>query len=80
MLFSTPILDMAIVMKGVRTWGGTLLYQPYTYLLPQRVWFMGRFGGLKTLCPFSFGMGYGFQGTYGSVHVLMYLSFSVLNE
>ena len=41
---------------------------------------MGRFGGLKTLCPFSFGIGYGFQGTYGRVHVRMYLSFSILNE
>ena len=40
---------------------------------------MGRFGGLKTLCLFWFGIGYGFRGNYGSVHVPMYLSFSILD-
>ena len=60
MLFSTPILDMAMGGGGG---GVTLLYQPHTYLPQQRVLFMGRFGGLKTLCPFWFGIGYGFQGT-----------------
>ena len=41
---------------------------------------MGRFGGLKTLCLFWFGIGYGFRGNYGSVHVRMYLSFSILDK
>ena len=85
MLFSTPILDLASVSNnhergqdsgGGGGGGGTLLYKPYTYLPPQRVWFIGHFGCLKTLCPFWFGIAYGFQGTFGSVHVRMYLSFS----
>ena len=41
---------------------------------------MGRFGGLKTLCLFWFGIGYGFRGNYGSVHVPIYLSFSIIDE
>ena len=50
MLFSTPILDMAIVSNNHERGqdpgggGGTLLYQPYTYLVRifgglDRVWF-----------------------------------------
>ena len=68
-------------MKGVRTRGGTLLYQSYTYLLPLKgygLWAV--LVVLKTLCPFWVGIGYGFQGTYGSVHVRTYLSFLILNE
>ena len=87
MLFSTPILDMTLVSNNHKRGqdrggggGGTLIYKPYTYLPPQMVCFMGRFGCLKSLCPFGFGIACGFQGTYGSVHVQMYLSFSVLNE
>ena len=34
--------------------------------------------GLWAVLPF--GIGHGFQGTYGRVHVRMYLSFSILNE
>ena len=59
-------------MKGVRT--------DIRICRPKRLGFMGRFGGLKTLCPFWFGIGYGFRGNYGSVHVRMYLSFSILDE
>ena len=72
MLFSTPIIDMAIVSNNHERGQdrGVLSYQPYTYLPPQKIWFLGRFGGLKTLCPFWLGIGYGLQGTYGSVHVL----------
>ena len=44
--------------------GGTSLYKPYRYVPPQRVWFWGLFG-LKTLCPFWSGIGYGFEGTTG---------------
>ena len=59
MLFSTPILDMVSVSNNHERGqdpGATLLYKPYTYLPPQRVGFMGRFGGLKTLCPFLFAL------------------------
>ena len=83
MLFSTPILDMFSASNNherSQDPGDTLLYKPYTYLPPQRVGVMTRFGGLKTLCPFWFGIGYGFRGNYGSVHVRMYLSFSIINE
>ena len=85
MLFSTPILDMASVSNNhargqARGGGGTLVYKSYTYLPPHMVWFMGRFGCLKTLCPFWFGIAYGFQVTYRSVHVRMYLSFAIQNE
>ena len=77
MLFSSPILDMVLVSNNHERGqhpGDTLLYNPYTYLPPSR------FGGLKRLCLFWFGIGYGFRGNYGCVHVRMYLSFSVLNE
>ena len=53
-------------MKGVRIRGGTLLYNG-------RVGGLGLFG-LKTLCPFCCGIGYGFRGNNGSVHEWMYLS------
>ena len=72
MLFSTPILGMVSVSNNHerrQDLGGTPLYEPYTYLPSQRVGFMGLFGALKTLCPFWFGIGYGFRGNYGSVHV-----------
>ena len=83
MLFSTLILDMVSVSNNHESGqdvGVALLYKPYTYLLPQRVWFMHHFGGLKTLCPFWSGIGYDFQGNYGSIHVQMNLLFSILNE
>ena len=53
-------------MKGVRTRGGTLFYNG-------RVGGLGLFG-LKALCPFCCGIGYGFRGNNGSVHEWMYLS------
>ena len=53
-------------MKGVRIRGGTLLYNG-------RVGGLGLFG-LKTLCPFCCGIGYGFRGNNGSVHEWTYLS------
>ena len=31
----------------IHPWGGTPLYKPYRYVLPQRVWFLHRLG-LKT--------------------------------
>ena len=40
---------------------------------------MGRFWWSETLCLFRFGIGYGFRGNYGSVHVRMYISFSILD-
>ena len=55
------------IMKGVKIGGGTSLYNG-------RVEVLGLFG-LKTLCPFWCGIGYGFQGNYGSVHEWTYLSF-----
>ena len=64
MLFSSLILDMVNHERGQDPGVG----------------FMGRFGCPKTLCLLWIGIGYGFQGNYGSVHVRMYLSFSVLNE
>ena len=75
MLFSTPILDMAIVSnnheRGQEPGGYSLISAVYVFAAPK-----GMVYG-----PFWwFGIGYGFQGTYGSVHVQMYLSFSVLNE
>ena len=39
----------------------------------------GPFWWSETLCLFWFGIGYGFRGNYGSVHVWMYLSFSILD-
>ena len=71
-LFSTPMFS---IMKGVRTRGDTPSYNKlYRYVPPQRVGFLGFFG-LKTLCSFCSGIGYGFRGNYGGVHVLTYLSF-----
>ena len=49
--------------------GGTPLYKPYRYVLPQRVWFWRRFD-LKTGIDFAhFGVESGmvYQGNYGSV-------------
>ena len=54
-------------MKGVRIRGGIPLYNG-------RVGVLGFFG-VKTLCPFWCGMGYGFRGNYGKVHESTYLSF-----
>ena len=54
-------------MKGVRIRGGTPFYNG-------RVGGLGLFG-LKTLCPFWSGIGYGFRENYGSVHEWTYLSF-----
>ena len=54
--------------------GGAPLYMPYRYAPSQRVGFWGLFG-LKAICPFWSGIGYGFRGHYGSVHVWTYLSF-----
>ena len=54
-------------MKGVSIRGGTPFYN-------ERVGGLGLFG-LKTLCPFWSGIGYGFRGNYGSVHEWTYLSF-----
>ena len=75
MLFSTPILDMAMG-------GGVLSYISHIRICRPKgygiwaVWVV-----LKHFAHFAgFGIGYGFQGTYGSVHVRMYLSFSILNE
>ena len=67
-----PYTDFFSIIKGVRTLGGTPLYK--RYVPPQTVGFLGPFG-LKTLCPFWSGIGYGFRGNYGSVHVWKYLSF-----
>ena len=53
-------------MKGVRIRGDTLFYNG-------RVGGLGLFG-LKTLCPFCCGIGYGFRGNNGSVHEWAYLS------
>ena len=47
---------------------------PRNKIFPVRRWFLGLFG-LKTLCPFCSGIGYGFQGNYRSVHEWMYLLF-----
>ena len=57
------------IMKGVKTREGTPLYNPYRYVSPLRVGFLGLFGP-KRLCPFWSGIGYGFLGNYGSVHVI----------
>ena len=54
-------------MKGVSIRGDTPFYN-------ERVGGLGLFG-LKTLCPFWSGIGYGFRGNYGSVHEWTYLSF-----
>ena len=71
-LFSTPMFS---IMKGVRTRGDTPSYNKiYRYVPAQRVGFLGFFG-LKTLCSFCSGIGYGFRRNYGGVHVLTYLSF-----
>ena len=71
MLFSTPMFS---IMKGVRTRRDTPSDKLYRYVPPQRVGCLGFFG-LKTLCSFCSGIGYGFRGNYGGVHVLTYLSF-----
>ena len=74
MLFSTPILDMAIVSnnheRGQDPGGYSLISAVYVFAAPK--------GGLWAVLVVW--IGYGFKGTYGSVHVRMYLSFSVLNE
>ena len=54
--------------------GGALLYMPYRYAPSQRVGFWG-LSGLKAIFPFWSGIGYGFRGNYGSVHVWTYSSF-----
>ena len=61
-------------MTAVRTRGGTPLYRPCRCVPPWKVGFLGLFG-LKTLCPFWSGIGYGFRVNYGSVHVWRYLLF-----
>ena len=69
MLFSSP-LDLVLVSnnheKG-QDQGGTPFYNG-------RVGGLGLFG-LKTLCPFWCGTGYGFRGNNGSEHEWTYLSF-----
>ena len=65
MLFSLPIVSNNHE-KG-QYQGGTPLYKG-------RVGVWGLFG-LKRLCPFWSGIGYGFRGNYGSVHEWTYLSF-----
>ena len=60
--------------KGSERWGDTPLYKPYRHVPPQRVGFLGLLG-LKTICSFGSGIGYGFRGNYGSVHVWTYISF-----
>ena len=54
------------IMKRVSQ-GGTPLYKG-------KVGVLGLFG-LKRLCFFWSGIGYGFRGNYGSVHEWTYLSF-----
>ena len=56
------------IRKGVRTRGATPLYKPCRYVQPQKVGVLGLFG-LKTLCSSWTGIGYGFPGNYGNVHV-----------
>ena len=56
-------------IQSLGGWGEVLPYKPFRYVLLQRVGFLRRFG-LKTgidFCPFWSGIGYGFQGNYGSV-------------
>ena len=61
-------------MTAIRTRGGIPLYKPCRCVPPWKVGFLGLFG-LKTLCPFWSGIGYGFRVNYGSVHVSRYLWF-----
>ena len=59
--------------------GGTPLYKPNRYVLPQRVWFLHHFG-LKTGIDFAhFGLesGMDFEGTTGVYeHIYRFNSFS----
>jgi len=55
--------------------GGTLLYQVYRYVPPQRVWFLSRFG-LKTGIDFEhFGLKLGMVigGTFTKAYKLIFL-------
>ena len=54
--------------------GGTPLYKLYRDVPLHRVGFLLRFG-LKTLSPFSSGIGYGFWGNYGKVWTYLLFQF-----
>ena len=67
--FFTELLGWLGLAPGGGGGGGTSLYQLYRYVLPQRVWFLSRFG-LKTGIDFDH---YGFQENHESVK--KYMSF-----
>ena len=56
-------------------WGGTSLYKVFRYVLPQRVWFLSRFG-MKTGMDFEhFGLKLGMviRGTFPKASKLIFL-------
>ena len=59
--------------------GGNPLNKPYRYVLPQRLGFLRTFWSEKgyRLCLFWSGIGYAFEGNYGSLRTYLLFQFQV---
>ena len=67
---SASIVFVATYTLAATPWEeGTLLYEQYMYVPPQRVGFFASFWSENRyrLCPFWSGIGYGFRGGHGRV-------------